>query len=149
CGSLYSADGTPVAHPTPSRSRMRLTSLALLGALLAGSTAYATTTTVSVPTTTTTLPPTTFNDVCGPGKASQCTCTGTTAPCTCTVTAVIPIHSGSSIDFGACGLLVKGGKALDVGGGSMSIKAASLHLEGNAKLLADAPSNSGKAGGSI
>src|SRR5262245_52423918 len=108
-----------------ARTALLGSALALLGAVLAGSQAYATTTTVpSVSTTTTTVPPTTFNDVCGPGHAAQCTCTGTTAPCTCTVTAVIPIHTGSWIDFGECALLVKSGKALDAGGGSMAIKAA-------------------------
>lgn len=53
----------------------------------------------------------------------------------CTITASHPITPGSSLDFGDRAVILKAGKNLDVGADVMLIKARSLLLEPNARLL--------------
>ncbi|HYC24012.1 MAG TPA: hypothetical protein VEI94_14975, partial [Candidatus Bathyarchaeia archaeon] len=53
----------------------------------------------------------------------------------CLVTVSQTVTSGSDLDFGDRDLIVKLGKSLDVGPGSMTIRARSVKLESSAKIL--------------
>lgn len=89
---------------------------------------------------------TSVDEICSPPGSPQgskpCACT----PSACEVKSMAPVTSGSVLDFAGRDLILKQRGKIDVDGGSLTIKAANVTLEGGSAVLGVPDSG---AGGSV